>query len=154
MEGENPEDTEKDEGRKYGNCVIKPRTDRVLPYHHPGEYNIYVDKELYPHAKFWLGTIPIPKLSPEELKKFKENYVPHTHDVDEIDMVIGKEGAAKFEVTLSYLESHGVLEHTETHVAECPCTIYIPAGVKHHLVPIEVKEPITVVATILKGRYP
>jgi len=103
---------------------------------------IYCDSRLYPDSKVWVRIYRVPRLSKKQLDKFK--VVGHEHEADEIHMIAGKPGAAKFKWIMG----------DETFFTEPPCTVYIPAGTYHHVEWLEVSEPITVVALILKGKYP
>ena len=108
---------------------------------------IYCDNKLYPDSKVWVRMYRVPRVSKETLEKFK--VVGHEHEVDEVHVVAGKSGAAKFKWIFRDPD-----KGEETFFTESPCTVYIPAGTWHHVEWLEVNEPVTVVAMILKGAYP
>jgi len=115
--------------------VVHPNLNKVV------KPLVFVSEDLYPGAKIWGHIYTIPKLDREELKKIDS--VPHTHEVDEIHVTYSREGAARYEKTID----------GKTYLVESPSTSYVPAGVEHHIRWLEVKEPVTVIAIVLKGKY-
>lgn len=71
--------------------------------------------------------------------------IMHSHDVDQVYLVLGEPGAYVMEVTLG----------GETYRVKSPYAIYVPKGVLHQIRPIKLeKPPVASVMIYLKETYP
>ncbi len=120
------------------NIVTQPKIIDEFAAHVPGKYQILMDGEMVPGADFFVAGGIHKKIHQECPISYK-----HYHDQSEVYLYISKPGDAEIEITLE----------DETYTATTPCSVYIPAGVKHTYRYLRIDGPLTVVAVVQSGEY-
>jgi hypothetical protein len=92
-------------------------------------YPVLMGKELVPEAKAWALYLFIKEIT-QEMKDIAigtDRATLHTHDFDEMYLMIGEEKAITFEVMLG----------EETYRVDTPGAVYIPHGLAHGIRPVD-----------------
>jgi len=136
---------------KYENLIIRqPVSADSLPHHESEvdlQYPVFLSTDLVPDAALWVGYFfapRIPKILAENIQNLGKA-VTHCHEVPEVYLIIGEEGAITAEVALE----------DETYEVSSPACIYIPAGVNHSIRPVHAVEGKSAgfIPVVLGGRY-
>ncbi|MBU1277148.1 MAG: hypothetical protein KJ720_17370 [Proteobacteria bacterium] len=124
---------------KYAKYIVaEPKIIDVFAAHAEGKYQILMDGEMVPGADFFIaGGIH------KKIHQAEPITVKHHHDASEAYLFISKKGDAEIEIELE----------DETYTATTPCSVYIPAGMKHTYRYKRIDGPLTVVAIVQSGEY-
>jgi quercetin dioxygenase-like cupin family protein len=126
-------------------ALITPRAQHQLAHHHeeqrPDAFTdrlLWISEEQAPGSPLFITSRGVVGLVDGE---GDEGTDVHTHDADQIYLLIGEAGDLRVELTIS----------GETAAATAPATLYIPANVPHSLRIVEGTG--TVVAILAAGTY-
>ena len=130
---------------KYEKYIIRDPLSIVEPkFHHGATLNEFMSATLLPESKVTVHMYWRTEKTELSEKLTRTVTLPHTHDVDQVQIAIGEKDASEMEVVLG----------DETYKVRCPYAVYIPAGLSHTIVSHKIlKPPVANATLILKGTY-